>query len=127
VACTFSKKVFVEDWYAVTLAAPVTIARVVYFHGKTFPDGGWFDTSAGKPRIEVKTTTAGDWEFVGELADYPDTSRGSAGLVGGEGFTCKLATPVQAVAIRLKGKPATGNNSKRAYSSCAELQAFDKP
>ncbi len=61
-----------EDWYAVELAAPTKISRVVYCHGSTSPDGGWFDSSAGKPRIEYKATTDGNWELLGTLADdYP--------------------------------------------------------
>jgi len=76
----------------------------------------------------VKSSAEGAWEFVGELADYPAaTATDSRGLTGGERSTCRLATPVKAVAIRVTGKPASGDNPRQAFSSCAELQAFDKP
>ena len=37
--------------------------------------------------------------------------------------------PVHEVTFGVKviGKPASGDDSKRAFSSCAELQAFDGP
>ena len=102
-----------------------TVAEVVFFHGETLPDGGWFDTSAGKPRIEVKTTVKGEWQAVGELKDYPATTATEPhGLVGGDRFTCTLDRPMQVVALRVIGKPSSGNNPKQAWSSCLELQAF---
>jgi len=125
---TFNDKLKAEDWFAVTLDQPATITRVVFAHGQTFHDGGWFDTSAGRPRIQVKTTKDAAWETAGELADYPaTTATASAGLKGGERFTCQLAKPVKVFAIRVLGKPACGDNPQQAFSSCAELQAFDGP
>jgi hypothetical protein len=127
-AVTLRDKPAVEDWFAVTLDEPVTISRVVFAHGKTFRDGGWFDTSGGKPRVQVKTAGDGAWEAVGELKDYPATTASdAAGLRGGECFTCQLANPIKALAVRVIGKPASGDSPKRVYASCAELQAFDGP
>jgi DUF1680 family protein len=124
---TFGNKHAAEDWYAVTLEEPVSISRVVFIHGKTFHDGGWFDASAGKPRIQAKATSNGEWETIGELKDYPATSATDpAGLQAGERFTCQLPTPKKAIAIRVLGKPACGDDPKRAFSSCAELQAFER-
>ena len=40
-------------------------------------------------------------------------------------FTLRLATPVTALALRVVGTPATGDNPKQAFSSCGELQAFE--
>ena len=116
-----------EDWFAVTLDEPQTIVRVRYAHGKTAPDGGWFDASAGKPRIQIQTTKGGEWQDAGELKDYPATTATSAAtLRDGEMFTCQLAAPVKVIGVRVVGKPAGGNNPNQAYSSCAELQAFEK-
>ena len=104
---TFNNQPRAEDWFAVTLDEPVTVRRVVFAHGQTFHDGGWFDASAGKPRVQVKTTGDGPWETVGELKDYPaTTATDPAGLKGGECFTCKLASPRQVFAVRVVGKPA---------------------
>jgi uncharacterized protein len=126
--CTFGKKSAAEDWYAVSLPAPVKMSRVVFVHGRTFHDGGWFDTSADKPRVEVKSSADGPWESVGELADYPSaTATDSARLAGGECFNCRFSTPIKVVAVRVTGKPAGGDNPRQPFSSCAELQAFDKP
>jgi hypothetical protein len=118
----------VEDWFAVTLDEPATISRVVFAHGRTFPEGGWFDASAGKPRLQVKPSADAPWETVVELKNYPaTTATNPAGLKGGERFACQLASPIKALAVRVIGKPASGNNPRRVFSSCAELQAFDEP
>jgi hypothetical protein len=123
---TFNNKRPAEDWYAVTLNEPVSIARVVFAHGQTFHDGGWFDASAGKPRVQVKPSPDAQWQTVGELKDYPaTTATDPAGLKGGECFACALASPMKVSAVRVIGKPASGDEPKRAFSSCAELEAFD--
>jgi uncharacterized protein len=123
---TFNDKLKAEDWFAVTLDQPATVSRVVFAHGQTFHDGGWFDASGGKPRIQVKASKDAAWETVGELTDYPaTTATDPTGLKGGERFTCKSAMPVKVFAIRVLGKPASGDNPQQAFSSCAELQAFD--
>jgi DUF1680 family protein len=116
-----------EDWFSVELGEPVLIQRVVFAHGKTFPDGGWFDTSAGKPRIQVQLTNGGAWQTVAEISDYPPTTAtDSAKIKDGAAFTRKLASPVKAWAVRVVGKPANGKNPRRAFATCAELQAFSE-
>ena len=123
---TYDGKHADEDWYALTLPKPVTIRRVVFAHGKTFHDGGWFDTSAGKPRIQIQATANGAWQTIATLDSYPNTTAsGAAGLVAGETVEVKLP-PTTVVAIRIIGKPASGDNPAQAFSSCAELQAFAK-
>jgi len=88
---TYDGKPAAEDWFAVTLAAPAGLKRVVFVHGTTFHDGGWFDASGGQPRVQVQTAEKGQWETVGVLKDYPATTATSAaGLSGGERFTCPL-------------------------------------
>ena len=122
---TFDGKPAAQDWFAVTLDEPATVGRVVYAHGKTFHDGGWFDARAGKPRIQIQTARGGAWEDAGELKDYPATTATSLGkLRGGETFNCQLSAPVKVFGVRVVGKPACGNNPRQAFSSCVELQAF---
>jgi len=121
---TFDNSPAAEDWFAVTLAAPAEVNRVVFVHGKTFHDGGWFDASAGQPRVQVQTSKGGEWETVAALTDYPATTATSAaGLTGGERFTCLLPKGTKVFAVRVVGKPASGDNSRQAFSSCAELLA----
>ncbi len=115
-----------EDWYAVTRSAPARISRVVFAHGHTFHDGGWFNTyrGAARPRVQVRTTPDGDWLTVALLDTYPDTTATDpAGLQDGQKFEAAFK-PVTAFAVRVIGRPATGNNPNQAFSSCAELQAF---
>ena len=122
---TFNNKRAPDDWFGVELEEPVTAQRIVFAHGKTFHDGGWFDASAGKPRLEIKKARDGKWEKLSSFEDYPATSATDpAGLHGGERFTCALPKPVEFTAIRVVGKPASGDNPKQCFSSCAELQAF---
>ncbi len=51
-----------------------TVSRIVFAHGQTFHDGGWFDASAGKPRIQVKATADAPWQTLAELLNYPATT-----------------------------------------------------
>jgi uncharacterized protein len=126
---TSDGKLATEDWFAVTLPAAAQARRFTFAHGQTFPDGGWFDTSGGKPRIQIRRSTEGAWETIGELADYPATTsvdgpKESWVLRPGRQFTLKLPEAVPFVAVRVIGKPACGNNPSQAYTSCAEFQAF---
>ena len=93
---TFDRTRQEEDWYAVALDAPESVQRVVFAHGKTFHDGGWFDTGAGKPRIQVQREQNGTWETVAELSAYPaTTSTDAAGLRDGQVFTQSLPQRVR--------------------------------
>jgi hypothetical protein len=122
---TSNGKSAAQDWYAVTLQEPAMVGEVVFGQGKTEHDGGWFDASNGKPRIQIKTTPDGPWENAGRFEDYPPTTAANpAGLRGGERFVCKFKKPTEIIAIRVIGKPASGDNAQQSFSSCAELQAF---
>jgi hypothetical protein len=119
---TFDGKSAAEDWFAVTLDAPVAIRRVVFVQGKTFHDGGWF---VGQPKVQIQRAKNGAWETVGEFADYPAvTATECKKLSPGQAFTLRLPEPVQAFAVRLLGVPACGDSPKQAFASCAELQAY---
>jgi len=127
---TYDGKKEDQDWYAVTLAKPATVGRVVFFFGWAFPTGGWFDTSAGKPQVQVQTEMDGPWTTVGELSNYPATTATEAKSLGphssGTRFTCTLAKPVTALAVRVIGKPACGNKPKQSFSSCAGLSVYER-
>ena len=122
---TFDTRPRVEDWFAVQRDEPVLVRRVVFAHGHTFHDGGWFDASAGKPRVQIRRLKAGAWETVGVLDDYPaTTATDPRGLKDGQSFALVLPTPVQAIGVRVVGRPAAGDNPNQSFASCAELQAF---
>ena len=107
------------------LDEPVTVGRIVFAHGKSFHDGGWFDASGGKPLVQIQSTLKGAWVPLCKLADYPaTTATDPAGLKDGESFTCQLPKPVTVFGLRVTGKPACGDEPTRAFSTCAELQAF---
>jgi uncharacterized protein len=122
---TWDGKPASEDWFSVILDQPVEIGRIVFAHGMSFHDGGWFDTSGSKPLVQVRSTPEGPWETVGELDSYPATTAlNSGGLHAGEVFSCRLKQPVKASAVRIVGKPACGDSPQQAFASCSELQAF---
>lgn len=125
IASTYSNKRAAEDWFGVELETPVAVRQISFAHGKTFHDGGWFDTHAGKPQVQIQSSARGKWETVGELKDYPATTAADAGnLKGGERFICELQSPTVVFGIRVIGQPACGDNPKQAFATCAELQAF---
>ena len=124
-AVTFDGKPQGEAWFSATVRTPVEIQRITFTQGPLFHDGGWFDTSKGKPIVQVQTTPNGPWSTVGRLDDYPSTTAtGHAGLKGGEQFTFVFPTKQKVVGICVSGTPAGGDNPKQAFASCAELQAF---
>lgn len=122
---TFNSRAQAEAFFCVQTEPSVEFRRVVFAHGRTFHDGGWFDTSTGRPRVEVKSAPAASWEKIGELTDYPETTAThNAGLKDGQSFSLKLPNPVKAVALRIVGRPACGDNPRQAFASCSEIQAF---
>ncbi len=125
-ASTASGKAAAQDWFTVLLQKPVTISRVVVAHGRSEHNGGWFDASAGKPRLQIKVVGEEKWKNLCDIKNYPDTTAtSSAGLNAGEQFTCKLEKPVEIAGIRVIGKPACGDDPKQAFATCAELQAYN--
>ncbi len=114
-----------EDWFAVTLEEPVSAARFVFIHGRNYHDGGWFDTRAGKPQVQVHRTVDGPWEAIGRLHDYPATTATQpSDLAAAQSFALRLDAPVVFVAVRVLGKPSSGDRPLQAFVTCAELQAF---
>jgi DUF1680 family protein len=124
IVVTFDGQKHKEDWFAITLMQAVTLKRITYVHGRTFHDGGWFDSSQGKPRIQVQRTLNGAWEEVGVLSAYPETTATDAkGLKQGESFTLQLDADMKVFGVRVVGVPAHGDNPAQSFTSCAELQA----
>ena len=108
------------------------ISRVVFRHGAVSATGGWFDTTAAMPRIEVATTPiptssngalADDskvaWELAAILEGYPRTSASApAPLANGQLFEVRLSRPLLVHGIRVLGRPGGD------HASCAELSAY---
>jgi len=111
-----------EDWYALAWRQPVAVRRITFRHGKSFHDGGWFDASKGKPRVQVQRTVGGRWEDVGALESYPPTTAQSdAAIVPGEPFSVTLPESIRVVGVRVIGVPASGDQPTQAFSSCGDL------
>lgn len=121
---TFDGTAADEDWYALESDKPVLIDRIQFTQGKLFHDGGWFDTTQSKPRIEVRRTADGDWEPLGVFDGYPSTTAQHPGELKPWQVFELQTTPVSVYAIRLVGRPSRGDNPHQAFSSCGELAAF---
>ena len=113
------------DWFAVALEQPASAARFVFTHGRNYHDGGWFDTQAGKPRVQAQRVANGPWEDLGELQDYPETTAQQPGtLKQGQRSELRLDQAVRFAALRVLGKPSSGDRPQQSFVTCAELQAF---
>jgi hypothetical protein len=120
---TFNGKLQLVGWFSLSFRKPKLIRSIEFTHGRTFHDGGWFDTSSGSPTIEAQLVRNGPWIRIGELKSYPATSISDpGGLRGGETFLSELASPISAIAIRITGKPASGDNPTQSFTSCGELK-----
>lgn len=118
--------------FIVTLDQPTTISRIVFRHGASTEQGGWFDTTQGKPQIEVMRNAPpflegtsfvdmrrAKWEKIAEIAAYPANDAASIPhLKAGETFEVNLPQPARVYAIRVVGRPGG------EYASCAELAAY---
>ncbi|MEI6606411.1 MAG: hypothetical protein WCP35_13965, partial [Verrucomicrobiota bacterium] len=128
VVTTFDGTKQEQDWYALTLAKLSPVGWVVFTHGAIFHDGGWFDTSKGKPQVQVQAAKDGPWTTVGELTDYPaTTATDSKSIQNDSRFACTLASPVTALAVRVIGRPACGDNPEQSFSSSAGLTVYRSP
>lgn len=103
-------------WFAAAIEGDQPFQRVVFRHGATSPHGGRFDTSSGKPYVEIAREPVPErrfpewgrvtWERIATFDDYPDA------------VELRLLKPVRAYAIRIVGR-AAGD-----YVTCAELSAY---
>jgi len=115
-------------WFAVALAAPATVSRIVFTHGALTAKGGWFDASKTKPQIEILKSDAPlsvdpksmpQWEVVGSLESYPSSDGNQIPpFKSGASFEIELPRPVKTFGIRVVGIPA------KNFVSCAEFCAF---
>jgi uncharacterized protein len=121
---TFNGREQTEAWFAVERDAPAKIDTIVYAHGHVYHDGGWWDASKGKPRVQIRKTAKGPWEDVGTIDGFPDTTATDAKAISdGRQFTVKFPA-IEAKGIRIIGAPACGDNPKQAFASCAELEGL---
>jgi uncharacterized protein len=121
---TFDRRLQPEAWFAVERPDPVTINAVLYAHGQVYHDGGWWDTSRAKPRIQVKRAPGGKWEDLATLDSYPATTAATRPRLSiGQSFVVRFPATA-AVGVRIIGTPACGDNPKQSFASCAELQGL---
>ena len=123
---TFDGTPQTKAFFGIAIEEPLKIRRAIYVAGNIFHDGGWFDTAGGKPKLQVKKTEDGPWVDVGVFEDYPAATATEAKAIRpGMRFAVRF-DPVEAIAIRIIGKPASGDNLTQAFASCAELMGFEE-
>ena len=117
-----------EDWFGIELPSPKTAITFVFNHGQASESGGWFDTSAGKPVVEIKATENSPWQVLGWIDHYP-LSDAKTNPFNEDNtkwdYRLDLDTPVSFVAVRVHGKPASGNRPDQNYVTCRQLTAFN--
>jgi DUF1680 family protein len=119
-------------WVSAVSAKPIKISRVVFTHGRFEPDGGWFDTTKSKPRLEVSRQPipvwsqnlralqeTPKWEPLAVFDSYPQTDASKMPDISqSRSFEVRLQEPQEIYAIRVIGQPANHT------LSCAELSAY---
>jgi hypothetical protein len=114
-------------WFALEAAEPVTFSQVEFSHGRSLVHGGWFDTSQGKPEIQVREHASADWRTIGRIETYPGTdAQHDGGLKPGQTFVITFKEPVTALGLRVRGTGAFGQYPPGRFATCGELQAFLK-
>jgi DUF1680 family protein len=117
-----------EDWFAIEMDKALMASRIRFMHGRNFHNGGWFDTHAGKPRVQIRQAVGSPWETVGALGSYPATTATDAGLLlqpwMNYEFELVLDAPRTFVAVRVIGTPSSGDDPTQSFASCTQLQAF---
>lgn len=128
---TYNGKIQDPAYVGVLQNRRMTINELRFTGGTTYEDGGWFDSSAGMPMVQIMVNPGDAWTDVKPLEGYPvlngtdmaaaaDTTNGHA-----RSFPNMLFDPpLNCVGIRVAGKGATGNNPSQSNISCAELRAF---
>ncbi|GMU23573.1 MAG: hypothetical protein AMXMBFR13_36510 [Phycisphaerae bacterium] len=117
-----------EDWFEVNAGWHTNYNVIVFHHGKSFPNGGWFDTSKGKPRVFLQSWK--EYREVAVIEDYPDTTASSPGTLNdGQAFRVIIPGDLRKpdFRIRIVGAPAHGNDPAQNFASCGEIQVFYDP
>lgn len=119
-----------EEWFEVNARWHCKYNLIVFHQGPTGDNshGGWFDTSKGKPRVQFKTW--GDYEDVGVLEDYPDTTAEDPGTLQPHQairFVISRDKRKMDFRVRIIGAPSCGKHPEQNQVSCSELQVFYDP
>lgn len=117
-----------QDWFEVDAGWHTQENVIVFRHGKSTSEGGWFDTSKGKPKVLVKTW--GDYRELAEISDYPATTAESPGsLQDGQAFRVVIPKDKREAPFRFRvvGTPSCGSDPTQNSASCSEIQVFYEP
>lgn len=106
----------------------MTIERLLIVGGLALENGGWWDSSSGKPEIQIMANPGADWTTVMTLDAYPtlDGVDMAAAQAGFQELPWEVTfnPPINAVGIRLHGVGATGNNPQQSFVSLSEIRAY---
>jgi len=115
----------VLDWVAVELPEPVEFRRVVLGAGIDATTGGWFDTVSVMPELQIREHPAGPWITLAVVENYPSTTTlDDGGIRPGQRFEIRLAEPVTACGLRVRGVGSWGHVHFARRITVSELAAF---
>ena len=119
---TFNNRLQHKAWFEVEYDPPIRGRYILFCHGKNFHNGGWFDTSEGKPEVWIAEKPGDELKKVGVLTQYPETTaRDHGNLKNEKGCLLKLQKLTKASRVRVTGKPSCGDDPSQSFASCSEL------
>lgn len=108
------------------------ISEFFFFGGRTYNNGGWFDSSNGAPMIQIMVNPGDPWTDVEPIADYP-TLNGTdfaaaqdtaTGYHNRQFPTQTFDPPLSCVGFRVAGTAATGDDPSQSFVAVGQLRAM---
>ncbi len=121
-----------ELWLGVQLEAPILFSRFVVHNGtgrsvrgQGYVYAGWFDTSHGKPRIEVQSQPQGPWHTIALIDDYPETTAAQRPkFTPDQPYVVILKEPITAVAVRVIGRASHNGVETHDELALGEIEGY---
>lgn len=118
--------------FSVLAGQPVEARRILFRHGVSTPEGGWFDVRKAPLKVaillkepprhavtSIYVMEKAEWEEIGVMADYPASIDDSPpALEPGQAFEILLPAAQKLYGIRVRGTPGG------THATCAELNAY---
>lgn len=110
----------------------MTIDSFFLFGGRTYANGGWFDSSNGPPMIQIMVNPGDPWTDVEPIADYPTlngtdltaASDVATGYHNRQFPTQTFSPPLNCVGIRVIGVGSSGDDPSQSFVAVGQLRAM---
>lgn len=129
---TFNGQIQNPAYVGVLRNRRMTIESFFLFGGRTYENGGWFDSTNGAPKVQIMMNPGDAWTDVAPITNYPtlngtdlaaaaDTSNGYHNR---QFPTMTFNPPLSCVGIRVAGTAATGNDPSQSFVAVGQLRAM---